>query len=74
MRHESWGRGRYVSPGDCYRKTGRPKPVWEVERLIAEIDGIRHFRLRDRADPSSTIVVSERALFNRRYFEPLKPS
>lgn len=57
-----------VRPGQRFRKAAAALHTWEVGELVIDHEGIRHFRLRDVKDPSRSILVSEQALLNTRYF------
>lgn len=57
-----------VRPGQRFRKAAAAIHTWEVRELVIDREGIRHFRLCDVKDPSRSILVSERALLNPRYF------
>ncbi|HLI13888.1 MAG TPA: hypothetical protein VKY65_20025 [Alphaproteobacteria bacterium] len=61
---------KIIEIGERFTKVGTPRPVWKVHRLVVDQEGLRHFRLQDEQDPSKTILISERALLNRRFFRP----
>jgi hypothetical protein len=57
-----------IEVGQRFKKASGPSNVWEVVRLVIESEAIRHYRLNDVADPSKSILISEHALVNSRYF------
>jgi hypothetical protein len=57
-----------IKVGQRFKKVSGPSNVWEVVRLVIESEAIRHYRLNNVADLSKSILISEHALVNSRYF------
>jgi hypothetical protein len=57
-----------IKVGQRFKKASGPSNVWEVVRLVIESEAIRHYRLNNVADLSKSILISEHALVNSRYF------
>jgi len=57
-----------IEVGQRFRKVSGPPNVWEVVKLVIGSEGMNHYRLDNVADPSKSILISEHALLNSRYF------
>jgi hypothetical protein len=57
-----------IEVGQRFRKVSGPPNAWEVVGVVIGSEGMRHYRLDNVADPSKSILISERALLNSRYF------
>ncbi|HYB09568.1 MAG TPA: hypothetical protein VEJ16_07850 [Alphaproteobacteria bacterium] len=57
-----------IELGQRFVKVSGPPLVWEASELVNDREGIRHFRLRNTSEPTTSILISERALLNPRYF------
>ena len=60
---------REVKIGQRFMKVAILSQIWEVATLKPGPGGINHCNLRDVRDPTRTILVSEPALRNRRFFK-----
>jgi len=52
-------------------KVAGPSQIWEVYELTFDLVGIKHCRLRDVRDRTRTILISEWALMNQRFYQPI---
>jgi len=57
-----------IELGQRFVKVSGPPQIWEASELVNDREGIRHFRLRNTSEPTTSILISERALLNPRYF------
>ena len=57
-----------VELGQRFMKVSGPHQIWETSEMVRDLEGIRHFRLRNVNEPTTSILISERALLNPRYF------
>ncbi|HEY0526780.1 MAG TPA: hypothetical protein VGD08_25535 [Stellaceae bacterium] len=67
------GRKRPIEKGQRYRAVGegflgRPTPLWTVEDVFTNIDGIEYARLVSSADPTMRKTLSIAILSDRRRF------
>ena len=60
---------REVKVGQRFMKVAILSQTWEVATRRPGPGGINHFKMRDVRDPTRTILVSEPALRNKRFFK-----
>jgi hypothetical protein len=63
---------REVKVGQRFVKVAILSQIWEVATLKQGPGGINHCHMRDVRDPTRTILVSEPALRNKRFFKPIQ--
>jgi hypothetical protein len=65
---------REVKVGQRFIKVAMLSQIWEVATLKPGLGGINHCDMRDVRDPTRTILVSEPALRDKRFFKPIQAS
>jgi len=60
---------RQIRLGQRYRKTGAVWTVWRVVGGGQESGGLRHYRIADESDPSTTKLISEKTLADPKLYE-----
>ena len=69
MRNGSRNSRISIEMGDLFVRTDAPHIVWRVVRLVPTQDGIGHVLLELRSQPTTTKLLAQSALSNRREFK-----
>ncbi len=63
---------RKIEVGQHYQMTSPPGTVWELLEPVLDSVKIRHFRIRQVDDPTTTKLISEHTLANERLYRLVK--
>jgi hypothetical protein len=63
---------RKIEVGQHYQMTSPPGTVWELLEPVLDSMKIRHFRIRQVDDPTTTKLISEHTLANERLYRLVK--
>jgi len=57
-----------VRIGQRYQKSDGLRSIWEVTRVEADLNGIRHCHVVDVTDPTNFKLIAEATLTKRRFY------